>query len=473
MITRQSFGHDDLMAVLEACVYLSVLTFGALATQLSWITLETAVSLSACLLVGLLLLAWKRFDGGRHPCFLFLGMLTIFQGGRLIGYTFGALDNPLQLVVQTQFPLQMSKSTSEITLLLITLSALCVYLPSRWRFEPVKLEASNAQEWLPAASFLLFLTFPFLLYKNYLYFSFIRSHGGYLAVFTGGDAIVNAAGTFVRAISLLAYNLFFIVFILERRRKYLTPVTILFLASSVLELLLGFRGKVFLLLITLWYVSNLKRGARFRLLPLAASVTALSLLAVLVAGFRENKAGAMLTPVAFISSQGVSLGVTEAAVEYRGVFRQHAISYLLYSIETAYKSSANFQEGQLFENDLSMFLNREAFGLGFATGSSYLAEAYLAGGTLFAVIISIGIGLALRFVHTASKSAIGAVALMLMLPSIIYLPRSGLLDPVAFGLRSLIAMLLIAGCLYFLRRAKDQTFAAIHRLARHFALGDR
>jgi hypothetical protein len=473
MKTQAVSRRDDLMTMLEGCLYLILVTFGALAIQLNWIALGAAVWLSGCLLMGILLLAWKRFDGGRHPCFLFLAMLTIFQGGRLIGYMFGVLNDPFQIVVQTAVPLDVSEASSAITLLLITLSAICVYLPCRWRFQPITLDASHAQKWLPVAYYLLIVTFPFLIYKNYLYFTFIRSHGGYFAVFTDSEAIVNAAGTLIRGVSYLAYNLFLIVFVLERRPRYLTPVTILFLGSSVLELLLGFRGKVFLLLITLWYVSNVKRGARFRLLPLAMSVTALSLLAVLIAGFRENSAETMLTPIAFISSQGVSIGVTEAAVEYRGIFRRHAVNYLFYSLETIYKPAAQFTEGQLFDNDLSMYLNRRAYDYGFGTGSSYLAEAYLAGGAIFTVIVSVGIGLTLRVLHVASKKTVGAVTLILMLPSMIYLPRGELLDPLASGIKSLVSVLLIFGCLYSIRGVSNLCHSASRASGRRSASGDR
>jgi hypothetical protein len=463
---KSALQPDDLMVVLEGSLYLFLVVLCALALQLDWITLGTGVTFSVCLLTGLIFLAWKRFDGGRHPCFLFLAMLMIFQGGRLIGYVFGFLDDPFQIVVETAIPFGISASASRITLLLITLSAFCVYLPTRWRFTPVRLDASSAQEWLPAAYLLLALTFPFMFYKNYIYLSYIRSHGGYLAVFTDNDAIVGSAGGLVRAISLIAYNVFLIIFVLERRRKFLVPVTILFLATTALELLIGFRGKVFLLLITLWYLNNLKKGARFRLLPLVASVAVLSLLAVLTAGFRENKEAETLSPIAFIAGQGTSLGVTEVAVEYRDLFRQHAASYLLNSIETAYKSSFEFGDGQLFDNDLSIFLNRFAFHLGFATGSAYLAEAYLVGGTVFVILVSIGIGIALRILHIASVHTSGNVMLVVFMPGLIYLPRTGLMDPLAAGIRSIIAILAVCVCLWIIRRGADMFSGEISRSTR-------
>jgi len=465
MNQRLALTRDDLMVVLEGATCFILVAAGALAMQFDWMPLGTAVNLSVWFLLGLIFLAWLRFDGGRHPCFLFLGMLLIFQAGRLLGYTFGVLEHPFQIVVQTAYPFDISPESSRITLLLITVSAVCVYLPSRWRFKPLQLDASHAQEWLPTAYFLLMLTFPFLVYKNYLYLSFVRSHGGYLAVFTESDEILKSAGTVVRSLSFVAYNLFLFIFVLERRRRLLIPITIIFFATSAFDLLIGFRGKVFLLILTLWYLNNLKKGAKFRLLPLAISVAVLSLLAVLAAGFRENKEGTLLNPVAFISAQGVSMGVTGAAIEFRNRFKIHAGSYLINSLETAYKPSGQFKEGELFDNDLSIFLNRNAYDLGFGTGSSYLGEAYLAGGILLTIFVSFGIGFSLTFLHRKSSSAAGALVLTLLMPGLIYMPRTGLLEPVAMGVRSLISACVIFGCLWVLRKSKNATAAAIHRMA--------
>ncbi|MGD0511576.1 MAG: O-antigen polysaccharide polymerase Wzy, partial [Candidatus Micrarchaeaceae archaeon] len=316
------------------------------------------------------------------------------------------------------------------------------------------MEESRTHDWLPFAYLLLTLTFPFMLYKNYLYFSFIRDHGGYLTVFTDSNAVVSSAGALVRALSLVSYTLCLVVCVLERRRKYLVTVTILFFAASGLDLLIGFRGKVFLLFITLWYLKNLKNGKKFRLLPLAMGVTVLSLLAVFVVGFRENKSAVILSPIEFIASQGVSLGVTEAAVEYRKVFQRHGTDYLVNGFETAYKPSGQFAEGELFDNDLSIFLNRDAFQLGFGTGSSYLAEAYLVGGVNLVAIVSLGIGLSLRMLHNLSFRSSGAVVLILLLPGLIYLPRTGLLEPLAAGTRGLLSALLIYSCLWSMRMIK-------------------
>jgi hypothetical protein len=429
-------------------------------------SLATATCLSASLLTGLLLLAWKRFNGGMHPCFLFLGMLLIFQGGRLVGFAFGILDDPFRIELQTAVPFDISQNSSLITILLILLSAVFVYLPCRWRYVPARFTSAVEGKWLSTVYGMLILTFPFLLYKNYQYFSYVRGHGGYLSVFTDSDAVLRSAGTLVRAVFLIATNLFFVVWVVERRRKQLWVVTGCFLVPLLIELMMGFRGKVFLFVIILWFLNNLKTGGRFRLLPLATGVLVLSVLAAAIVGFRENRLTTVLSPISFISGQGISIGVTELSVEYRRVFERHAITYLGNELKSGFQPATNFAQGQLFDNDLSIFLNPSAYSLGFGTGSSYLAESYLIGGVWMSIIVSIAIGLLLRALHNASRYLFGALLIVLVLPGAIYMPRTGILEPVSVGLKNLLSVSVIVLCLWIWHSVMIQLGALAHEGAR-------
>jgi hypothetical protein len=145
------------------------------------------------------------------------------------------------------------------------------------------------------------------------------------------------------------------------------------------------------------------------------------------------------------------------------VFQRHGTDYLVNGFETAYKPSGQFAEGELFDNDLSIFLNRDAFQLGFGTGSSYLAEAYLVGGVNLVAIVSLGIGLSLRMLHNLSFRSSGAVVLILLLPGLIYLPRTGLLEPLAAGTRGLLSALLIYSCLWSMRMIKHFIAGALYK----------
>jgi hypothetical protein len=421
------------------------------------LALSGAVDLTACLWISLLLnlslvlLAWQRFDGGRHPCFLFLAMLLLFQMGRLVGYVAGATHDPFGVVVATILPIQVSTASSEITLFIILLSATCIYAVCAWNVSPVTLGPTEGQSWLAAAYVLLAASFPFVLYKNYEYLQFIRSHGGYLAIFTETQDVANSAGGLARLLSLVAENAFILIYVLERKRGRLAWVTAAFLSTAVLELAIGLRGKVFLFLITLWFIRNLKTGKRFRLGTLLGAGLVASFLAVAISGFREMKTTALVGPAGFISGQGISMGVTQIAIQYRPHFEPHAPSYFKNEVLQAFYPGTQFGQGQLFDNDVSVFLNAEAFRHGFGTGSSYLAEAWVAGGIVGVLCTSLLIGLTLRWLHGLGRSWIGAVVVAILLPSVIYLPRAQLLSPIAATLKNGIVFVLMIPFLWVAR----------------------
>jgi hypothetical protein len=418
------------------------------------LVLAGALSLNACLWISLALfallltLAWRRFGGGRHPCFLFLGTLLLFQMGRLVGYAFGATRDPFDVVVQTVLPMQVSTAASELTLLIVLASATCVYTVCAWNARSVTLPGGEGAQWLAASYVLLVLSFPFVLYKNYEYFEFIRSHGGYLAIFTDSEEVAASAGALVRVMSLIAANAFLLAYVLERNTKRLAWVTAVFLSTSMMELAIGLRGKVFLFLITLWFLHNLKTGRRFRAGTLAMVGVVASFAAVAISGFREMRATAMTGPASFVAGQGISMGVTQVAIEFRPLFAPHAASYLEHEILEAFYPGSHFEEGEIFDNDVSIFLNSAAFREGFGAGGSYLAEAWIAGRMLGVLCASVLIGLVLRGLNALGSHWVGAVAVAALLPAVIYLPRAGMLSPLATAVKSGIVFAAIVPCLW-------------------------
>src|SRR5208283_5890328 len=90
------------MAAVEVLSYLGVAGIGALCFLLGWLQPKGAGVLTVLLLVSLIVLAWKRFDDGRHPCFLFLCTLMFFQCGGLLAYCLGVDTDPLRVQVMTQ-----------------------------------------------------------------------------------------------------------------------------------------------------------------------------------------------------------------------------------------------------------------------------------------------------------------------------------------------------------------------------------
>src|SRR6202051_5165651 len=117
-------------AVIEVLAYLAAAA-AALGFLMGWLTCNQAAVVTAALLLSLLGLAWHRFDGGRHPCFFFLCMLTLFQGGRLIAYCGGGETDIFRITLMTSEPFDVSRNVAGLTLFFICLSATRIYAPPR------------------------------------------------------------------------------------------------------------------------------------------------------------------------------------------------------------------------------------------------------------------------------------------------------------------------------------------------------
>jgi len=389
-------------------------------------------------MLGLMGSAWWNFEGGSHPCFLFLAMLFVFQCGRLPGYMTGFPEDPF--LIGGQQPFSVSRLSEDITLLLIAVSAVCVYIPCRFSYRRVVFSVGPEQSWLSALYLLLAVTLPFALYKNYLYLSYVRNHGGYLAIYTDREALLQSAGFLVRAVGLIGTSVLLLLYLFERRRGCMTMVLTLFFAVSAMDLMIGLRGKFFIQILVLWFIRNLKTGKKFNLIPLIFAAAIISVLAVAIAGFREERAVELLSPVGFVSNQGISMLVTELAVEKHLLFEKNGEHYLLGELKSAFIPGTVITTGDSFDGDLSLYLDPVAFKAGYSLGSSYLAEAYLFGGIFVVVVASLLIGTILSWLHNQSSSWIGAVLMMASLGTIIYMPRSGLIDPLPMTLKSLLAM---------------------------------
>jgi hypothetical protein len=431
------------MALIEIFSYLSLLTVATCLVAMGVLSLTGCICLSVILLTGLVLLAWRRFDGGRHPCFLFLATLLVFQAGRLVGSLFGVVQEPMRIDLATAVPLDISTQSAELSLLAITLSAICIYFPSRINYKRVDFLQGEEVRWLPALYALIFITAPFAIYKNLMYLLYIRSHGGYLVVFTDNAAVLQSAGLLARVISLIGANAILVAYVLERRPRRVALILALFFALSTIELLIGFRGKFFSEVLTIWLLHNLKTGRRFTLVPVLVVALMINIIAVVVAGFREESKTIALSPIAFLATQGNSLNVTEAAVEYHDRFSRHGADYLLGGFSAGLAPPTSFREGQLWTVDLTTYLNPLAAKMGFGTASSYLAELYLFAGMPAVALGSIAIGCCLAFLHRISSETWGIIVLAFMLPSLIYLPRAELLGPLAILVKSLAAFTVI------------------------------
>jgi O-antigen polysaccharide polymerase Wzy len=449
-------ASSQLGTALELLGYLTAVAAATLCFLMGWLGCEGAAVLTALLLVSLLGLAWHRFDGGRHPCFFFLCTLTLFQAGRLIAYCAGGATDIFLVTLMTAYPFAVSRNVAGLALLSIALSAICVYAPCRWLYRSSHAPGSGSfGGFLPYLYFLFSMSVPVQLYKNFCYYQYAKDHGGYLVVFVDHGGMAASIPMAVRAISLISLPAFVGIFVLERRKQFLRTATAVYFAIAAPILLLGSRGAIFSLVLSLWYLAKVKSGQRARLYSVALAGAGLVLAGSWIGSFRAgNVESSPLTgPSQFIAGQGASLNVIEIAIAYRQRFAPHIASNLADELRSAFfpTDHTTYVAGKNFDADVSMFLNPTAYQLGQGGGSSYVAEAYVAGGLWGVVIVSALLGASFHRMHRCAGNPFGLFLIVMILPDMLLMPRGGLLDWVSASLRVGISVLLLLAGWYFYR----------------------
>src|SRR3974390_3316921 len=97
-------------AVFEVLAYSAFIAAASLAFLAGWLTVDGAVVLTVLLLASLIVLSWFHLGQGRHPVFLFLCTLMLFQGGRLLPYCIGGIRRPLQVQLMQSSPLSIGRT---------------------------------------------------------------------------------------------------------------------------------------------------------------------------------------------------------------------------------------------------------------------------------------------------------------------------------------------------------------------------
>ena len=436
------------MAAFEVLGYLAVVAVATLCFLAEWLPVNGAVVLTVILLTTLIVLSWIHLGQGRHPCFLFLCTLMFFQGGRLIGYCLGQIPDPLRVELMAT-PFSVSRYEAGLTLLLLTISAICVYAPCRWKYERLEFPSDvQVRRYLPYLYLVFFATLPVQLFKNYRYYDYIQEHGGYTSFYVNHAAVAASVPFLVRVFPLIVAPTFLAIFVFERRKGLVFLVTSLYLLTGSIILLMGSRGSIFGLVLVLWYVAKLRSSRKTKVLRLVVMALLLVLVADFIQSFRENPedSGAYtFAPLKFLVSQGASLSVTEVAVKYRDTFGPYILLYLFHDLLAAFEVSdaSNFVRGKRFDADMAVFLNPEIYRFGFGSGGAYVAEAYLVGGVLGVVVASLLIGSGLHWMYWYSRSALGLFFVAMLLPEVFWMARGSLLGWVSVGTRNAISILLL------------------------------
>ncbi len=376
-------------------------------------------------------------------------MLMFFQGGGLLAYCLGAGNDPLRVHAMTPNPFYISRNEIGLVLLLLALTAVCIYAPCRWNYRRVDPPNDlEGRRYLPYLYLVFFAALPVQFFKNYRYYQYVQEQGGYAFIFVNHTALAASVPFLVRLIPLITFPAFVAIFVFERRKRYVFMVTVLYFLTASFILLLGSRGVTFTLILALWYVTRMKSSGPPRILRLALLAIALILVANLINVARSGSDIAdanEIGPLTFIVQQGASISVTEIAVKYRGIFAPHAASYLFHDLLAAFQvaDASNFVAGKRFDADLGVFLSPQFYGFGYGPGGSYVAEAYVVGGFIGVVVLSLLIGGGLRLLHKLSRNAFGLLVVAMVLPEVVWMPRASLLGWASAAVRNAISILLL------------------------------
>lgn len=465
-------------AAIEILTLLSAVALASLGFVLGRLTIGQAEVLTALLLVTVVALSWKRFDQGRHPCFLFLSVLLLLQGGRLLTYCLGGEPDPLRIRGMSAYPFDLTRDQAGTVLLCLALSAICIYAPCRWNYcRLAPPDDTQVRQYLPFLYLVFCATLPIQLFKNYRYYQYIQEHGGYLQFWVNHGDIAASVPLVVRGIVLLSLPAFVAIFVFEKRRRYLYLATAAYLLTSIPTLLLGLRGGVFALVLTLWYVAAVKSTRKSRIIVVAALAFAMVLVGDVVQTLREDTDATLsdyaFAPMEFVRLQGNSLDVTSVAVKYRSIFAPYAGSYLWHELQNAFvaNDTTNYFRGKSLAFDVPVLLNADAFSNGRGTGGSYIGEAYVLGALSGVLVISLLIGCGLHFCHRACQDARSLFLVALVLPDVLTMPRGNLLDWLSVLGRAVVSIaILVVGwqlfrlALWLKRSPRTQLHSAQGRL---------
>ncbi|MFP5419289.1 MAG: O-antigen polysaccharide polymerase Wzy [Gammaproteobacteria bacterium] len=451
MLTRKNL----LLAAVWAVPFIGF----ALLHAMGWGDVQTASVLLSLGAITIALINWSSHGGGRSPSFIFLAFLVVFLTGRAIPSLFGGESYLASITFGSEFEVGYDIVGTYVGLVL--LSALAVHLgsllpaASHRSLDPTKMDAN-------IYLFLFFLCLPVYLYKNYYYFSYLMQSGGYLAIYLGSEHI-EGVGVFIRVGALFCLAAFTLYFFHENDKIRARRALVLFLIVFSSELLVGLRGKFFVVAIMFLLFYKLRFGGKFSAHGLFGLVLVIFVLAFVVEVMRQGGTsieGSLL--LGFFIQQGATAGVNLFVLENLDLFSDNAITYFLRQFTVPFYSQPEVQEGWFLSNDISMMVMPTAYALGFGTGSSYLAELLLLGGWAGVVIGSLVVGWSLGMLGRFNQGVTGALMFWVAC-GIVYYPRTMLHDPVHNLMRYAIPIIALAACCWMVQRMWSATRKASAR----------
>ncbi len=417
------------VAAIEVLLLFAAVGMATIAFLMHWLTPNQGVVLDALLLVLLLGLSWKNFNQGRHPCFLFMGMLLLCQGGRFLTYSLGSEPDPLRVRIETRIPFDLSREQQGTVLLCIALSAVCIYAVCRLSYRRMGVpDVAQARQYLPYLYLLFYLSVPVQIFKNYSYYQYAQDHGGYMYFWVNHGEFAASVPFWVRLVSLLTLPSFVSIFLLEKRRRYVYLAIACYFLSSLMLLLMGSRMGTLGLIVALWYAGGIKSGKRTRSTAVVVLACVLFVIAGVFQALREDSDSVTaytVDPLKFVTLAGNSLDVTLVVLRYPQIFRPYAGTYFWNELTFGFSPHdlQHYFRGRELGHDVSVLLNPIAFEQGLGTAGSYIAEEYIIGGVPAVVVLSLLIGLGLHLLYRMSHNAFTLFIVVMLLPDVLSMPR--------------------------------------------------
>ena len=174
-------------------------------------------------------------------------------------------------------------------LLILALSAVCIYAPCRWNYRRISPPAEvPVRRYLSYLYLTFYATLPIQLFKNYRYYQYIQEHGGYLQFWVNHGDIATSVPFLVRGVVLISFPAFLGIFVVERRKKLFYLATALYFATTALTLLVGLRGGAFAVVLVLWYIAAIKSTKKSRIVSIAALGLVLVIIGDVIQTLRED-----------------------------------------------------------------------------------------------------------------------------------------------------------------------------------------
>lgn len=439
--------------ILFACAWALTLILAVFSYQVGYGNLQTA---SLLLSIGgfvIVALNWHEHRGGRSASFIFLVLGYLFLCGRAFPALVGE-ESQLAKVGFGEFVVATDTVTTYVFLVLTSFFFVHVgsILPRAPKRVLTKYHCDAKIYWM-----IFILLLPAYVYKNAYYFNYIMTHGGYLAIYQD-SSFIEGVGTLVRVGALMCLAAFTLYFYHEADEKKSRRALIYFVTVFASELLVGLRGKFFVVCLIFFLFYKLRFGGKFHLRGLLILLATVVVIAIGVEIAREQKGestigGSFL--VGFLVQQGVTAGVSLIAMSDSSYYDHHAWSYFWHQFVAPFYSQSDVPMGWFLANDIAMRNIPTAYALGFGTGSSYLAELLLLGGWVGVCVGSLAIGWLLSTLGRFYQGVSGAVMFWVVC-GVAYYPRTMLQDPVHNLMRYAVPTLLVVGCCRLLKSFQPQ-----------------